>query len=146
MIESHALTYLVLWIRQITEAPGSRPEPNSNPPWRVPPDEYERNMSAIGSLARERGADVIFFGAPGINAGFSKRMGILRDSLRASARSVGATYLESRPLVEMEESDLFMDECHPTAKGHAILADQLFEAVLTQPRFESAIAGASTHD
>jgi lysophospholipase L1-like esterase len=98
---------------------------------RVPIDEYARNLETISELAERSGAELAFMVLPNREDLVSSHdSGAAWDPYRQVMRDTAARH--GAPLMELpahyvasglSADDLFLDEMHPTAKGHQIWAD-----------------------
>ena len=98
---------------------------------RVPIQEYARNLETIVELAHDAGAEVAFMVLPNredlttvLDAGAA--WDPYRQVMRDTAQRHGAPVLELPELFRqtgLEADQLFLDEMHPTAQGHALWAE-----------------------
>jgi hypothetical protein len=98
---------------------------------RVPIQEYARNLETIVELAHSAGAEVAFMVLPNredlvtvyeAGAAWDPYRQVMRDT----AQRHGAPVLELPELFRvsgLEADELFLDEMHPTAQGHALWAE-----------------------
>jgi len=106
---------------------------------RVAINDYARALEAMVELAKDRGAEVLFVLLPNNediagstqpeNLQNQKAWEPYREVMRAAAARHGAPIIEGAELfieTGIPANELFLDEMHPTAKGHAILGDALF--------------------
>jgi len=107
---------------------------------RVALPDYAANLEALADEARARGADVMYLLLPHPDD-LRPREGPAawtpyREVMRAVAARVGALVVEGPTVFAASgasKSELFLDEMHPTATGHALLADALVEALEEAP-------------
>ncbi len=104
---------------------------------RVPIQEYAANLEIITELAHDAGAEVAFMVLPNredltmvhqSGAAWDPYRQVMRDT----ATRHGAPLMYLPELFEetgLEADELFLDEMHPTAKGHALWADLVLETL-----------------
>ena len=103
---------------------------------RVALADYAANLQHLAERARDEGADVVFLVLPHPDD-LTPREGPAawtpyRDVMRGVAARVGAPLVDGPALVAasgLGREALFLDEMHPTAAGHALLADALVEVL-----------------
>lgn len=144
LARSHA--YVLLRDAIITARWGSRlppPAPGAPEPvahglgmprmatWRVPLDQYRDNLDAIAELVDGR---VAFLVLPSVRDPEQGRVGDHRDAWRATMREAAARH--DAPLADAavafqggDAQRLFLDEVHPSAEGHARVAEVLAQAL-----------------
>ncbi len=106
---------------------------------RVPIDEYARNLEIIADLTHDAGAELLFLLLPNeediVPTGAQgAAWDPYRLAMRDAARRHGAP-LADLPAVfkasALPKEQLFLDEMHPTARGHHLIADAV-QAALTE--------------
>ena len=105
-------------------------------PRRVEVNDYARNLERIAAGATERGAELVFVvlanTTDGSDAGRHAAWNLYRQVLRDTAARHGAPVVETPSLFAasgLGPDELFLDEMHPTAAGHALIADELVRAL-----------------
>lgn len=120
---------------------------------RVPPAEFEHNLTLMVTRSRRHGTEPLLLMMPHpfdqrLTTGKRKQdrdeytapgvpeMGHgHRQVMRELARRHGVPLLDGPRLVASEARDLFADMLHPNAAGHALLARQLKQMIVANPRF-----------
>ena len=104
------------------------------PTHRVPLGQYRENLKEIARLAVEAGAQPVFLILPCFRDPELGKVGDFRDAYREAMREV-ADSLDA-PLVDSSTAffggsvnALFYDDVHPTPKGHALIAQELFTSL-----------------
>jgi len=116
---------------------------------RVPLTEYRANLRAMVLSARRRGSEAMLIILPHITdqvtldiplvKGFWKEVGQetahdYRQAARATARELGVVLLDLPARVRQEPRRLFLDDLHPNARGHALIARELRATLIKHPR------------
>lgn len=104
--------------------------------YRVSPDEYEKNLKSIHAIASASGARVIYVAHP-INKFQYKKMSLYSEYLARMekvAKATGSQLVKVREFGEEvtpeEAQKYFLDTCHLTEQGHALMAAKIHETVL----------------
>ncbi len=101
---------------------------------RVQIDEYARNLQTLVDMARSNGAEAMFVmlaneeDVPKVEGGPGAAWDPYRQVMRDAAARNGAPLLEVPPIFQasgLTDHDLFLDQMHPTARGHALIGDAL---------------------
>jgi len=121
---------------------------------RVEINDYAQNLEHIAQIGRSRGADLVFLllsnnedlGAGGDQGEGLKAWTPYREVMRETAARHGAPVIDVPALFRasgLSKDELFLDQMHPTARGHALIGEAL--AVLLQERGWAA-GGSLTQD
>ncbi len=100
---------------------------------RVEINDYAENLHTMVRLARSQGSDVLFLALAntvdlGVETEGAHAWPLYREVMEHIALQVGAPFVSIKPVLEASDtpvSDLFIDEMHPSPKGHAIIARTL---------------------
>jgi lysophospholipase L1-like esterase len=117
---------------------------------RVPVNDYAANLQLMVDQATARGAQVIFLGLAnevdlGVPTSGAQAWTLYREVMEEAAFRNQAQLVDVASLFEQSQlgaSTLFLDEMHPTAAGHALIADAL-ELSLSDWVLGGAISEAS---
>lgn len=128
--------------RKVTRA-ASRPS-TAQPVRTVSPEDYRKNLARFAAVARERGMGVVFLllpqnGTPGGETSEGDHEAPYRAIMRETAASTGAALVDATPLFAGKGAmTLFLDDVHPAAAGHALIAGALLGPVATLVEGRSA--------
>lgn len=134
---SQAFAHAVRWLRARAAGKELQARP-LRPTSRVSQQEYLNNMLAIESLARQRGAAVIFIAAPyrdhSSEAPEADLMLQYRVALGTTMRQRGIPFLEIKELTEEaypSNEGWFGERIHPNHMGHRLIASELMKVIGT---------------
>jgi len=104
---------------------------------RVSVNDYAVNLQSLVNKARSIGSDVAFLAfANAVDLGAETEGAIAwplyREVMEAVAQKNGAPMVEVKPIYEasgLDRNELFLDEMHPTAAGHGLIAEALHNAL-----------------
>lgn len=144
LARSHAYVLLREWVNELRSGgrveevkvgllppgPGGRGAPTL----RVPLDAYRDNLEAMAAQEEAMGGQVAFLVLPCVRDPAGGGVGDFRDDYRQAMRQAAERYgapIADTPaaFVGTSPSQLFLDEVHPTAAGHAVVAEVLAQAL-----------------
>ncbi len=114
------------------------PDPSREHQQRVPLPEYAANLDALVALAREHDADVLFLVLPHPNdseppaGGPEPAYEGYRRAMRAAAQRHGLPLVAGDRAIadsDLPAAELWLDNIHPSAAGHALLAEALAQSL-----------------
>ncbi len=108
---------------------------------RVPPEAYRANLTEMADTLRELGGNVAFLVLPCKKDPGVGKVGDFRDDYRATMRELaaanGAPLADTPPAFVSATTAEFFDDVHPTAAGHARIADVVITALTPWARGET---------
>jgi lysophospholipase L1-like esterase len=98
---------------------------------RVPPDQYQRNIQAIVSECRSRGAAPIAVDLPCRKGGEASHRDRYSAALRAACAKLDVPVLDIGALAPgFSNEEYFIDSCHFSVAGHQHLAKRIADALV----------------
>jgi lysophospholipase L1-like esterase len=115
---------------------------NALPTHRVPPDAYRANLRTLAEKARALGAIPTFLMLPHPidGKGLDADEQAYRDTMRSVATEENAVLIDGPAWFEAHPGEgRFSDDIHPSAVGHAMLADATLAAFAADPAVAKAL-------